>query len=168
MEDAMLRKVSEKGQAIAEYMPLIPPVLLLSIVILIPLANNVGNVFCQMVNAFDAAACEPVEEEVVVQEDDTCEPVPFEEGSSYCSQSDDCTELPGLNEGTYWSGGSIESFIIKAGQDYHLYESGETDDGCYYVNIYANYVEWQRTGKGKNCKDISHTQVWNVPVCPPE
>jgi hypothetical protein len=160
-------KLSEKGQALAEYAPLIPPILLLSVVILIPLAENASNIFCQMVNAFDPAACQPVEEEEeeLVQEDDTCETVPFEQGASYCSQHDDCAELPGVNEGTYWSSGTIETFIIKAGQGYHLYESGVTDDGCYYVSIAANSVEWERIGSGPNCKDISHTQVWNVPVC---
>ncbi len=91
--------------------------------------------------------------------------MPLEEGASYCSQHEDCTELPGLKEGNYSSVGTIETFIIKAGTEYHIYDSGETNDGCYYVSIFANHVTWQRTGHGRNCKDISHTQVWNIPVC---
>jgi hypothetical protein len=163
----MKHRLTEKGQALAEYMPLIPPVLLLSVVILIPLANSASDMFCQMVNAFDPAACEPAEEEFL-PEDDTCTYIDTDTGASTCSQSDDCVELPGVNEGTYWHSTTIEAFLIKAGQDYFMYESGETDDGCYYVNIFANYVEWQRTGHGSNCKDVSHTETWNVPVCLPE
>ena len=163
----MKHRLTEKGQALSEYMPLIPPILLLSIVILIPLANSASNMFCMMVNAFDPAACEPVEDEFV-PEDDTCTYIDPDEGSSTCSQSDDCTELPGVNEGTYWHSTTIEAFIIKAGQDYHMYSSGITDDGCYYVEIFANYVEWTKVGGGPNCKDVSHAQTWEVPVCLPE
>lgn len=163
----MLHKMSEKGQALAEYAPLIPPILLLSIVILIPLANNVSNIFCQMVNAFDPAACEPVEDEFL-PEDDTCTYIDTQSAASTCSQSDDCVELPGVNDGTYWHSTTIEAFLIKAGQNYFMYESGVTDDGCYQVDIFANYVEWHRIGSGPNCKDVSHTETWETPVCIPE
>ncbi len=163
----MNHRLIERGQAMAEYMPLIPPVLLLSIVILIPLANNASNVFCQVVNVFDPAACEPAEEDLLL-EDDTCTNIDFTEGASTCSQTEDCVELPGVNEGTYWHSTNIEAFVIKAGQNYHIFNSGLTDDGCYYVEIFANYVEWIKVGDGADCQDVSHAETWEVPVCLPE
>jgi hypothetical protein len=164
----MKHRLTEKGQAIAEYMPLIPPILLLSVVILIPLANSASDMFCMMVNAFDPAACEPVEvEDELTPEEDVCTEIDTDTGAATCSHSGVCAELPGINEGTYWHSTTVEALVIKAGKNYFIYESGLTDDGCYVVNVFANYVEWERTGGGKDCKDISHLEAWEVPVCLP-
>ena len=48
---------SERGQALAEYMPLIPPILLLSVLILVPLSDSAGDIFCQMVNSMEPEKC---------------------------------------------------------------------------------------------------------------
>ena len=170
-----LRKLlskSERGQALAEYTVLIPPILLLTIMITIPLSTRMNYIFCRMLYAMDPSAgnCDqwldqPVVEDETPLPDDDCVVFDQEEGASQCSQSDDCAELPGLNVGSYDASGDIESFVIKAGQDYHIYETGLTEDGCYYVEITGNHVSWELYGDEKICKDISNTQVWQVPLC---
>jgi hypothetical protein len=165
----MLQK-SERGQALAEYAVLMPPVLLIGFMVLMPLTAHANYVFCRMVYAMDPSVgqCDQYlgEEEVVEEEEvqDDCVVFNAEEGASQCSQDDTCVELPGLNTGSYDSGDDIDAFIIKAGKDYHIYESGLTEDGCYYVEITGSHVTWERYG-GDECKDISNTQVWNSPIC---
>jgi len=51
-------RLSERGQALAEYMPLIPPILLLSVLILVPLSDSAGDIFCQMVNSMEPEKCQ--------------------------------------------------------------------------------------------------------------
>jgi hypothetical protein len=157
---------SERGQALAEYMPLIPPVLLLSVLILIPVAERTGDIYCRMVNAMDPTVCEVEEvgEEVVVDE---CVVFEYTEGGSQCDQDDNCTKTPGQNSGLYVDKGgkNIKTFVIKAGTEYRIYETGETDDQCYFVIIDGNAVTWSKTGKGKNCKDVSHGEVWRKSFC---
>ena len=167
----MLKK-SERGQALAEYAVLMPPVLLIGFMVLIPLASHSNYIFCKMVYALNpsVSTCEEwLEEDVFIDEEtpeDECVVFNEEEGSSQCSQDDSCVELPGLNTGSFDSSADIESFIIKAGVDYHIYESGLTEDGCYMVNIDGPHVSWERYGSGPHCKDVSHAQVWNTPLCP--
>ncbi len=167
-----LFKRSERGQALAEYTVLFPPVLLISFMVLIPLSTHANFIFCEMLYAMDPSAgqCDQwLSEEPVVEDEtpeDECIVFNAEEGASQCSQSDDCAELPGLNTGSYDSSDDIESFVIKAGQDYHIYETGLTEDGCYYVEITGSHVSWERYGSGPQCKDVSHTEVWNTPLCP--
>jgi hypothetical protein len=165
----MLKK-SERGQALAEYAVLMPPVLLIGFMVLIPVASHANYIFCKMVYALNpnVSTCEEwLVEDVVVEEeiDDECIVFNAEEGSSQCSQDDNCVELPGLNVGSFESSADIEAFIIKAGVDYHIYESGLTEDGCYMVNIDGPNVSWERYGSGPHCKDVSHSQVWNTPLC---
>jgi hypothetical protein len=162
---------SERGQALAEYMPLIPPVLLLSVLILMPLADHTSDIFCRMVNTMEPEKCVvtdiDVDEEPTPEpeEEPICVPLQEEEGGSQCDQSGDCDVLPGVNKGYYDATDDIQTFVIKAGKGYHKYYAGETNDTCYAVNINGNHVEWERVGKGKNCKDISHTQSWRSYVC---
>ena len=159
---------SERGQAITEYMPLFPPVLLLAVLILMPVSQHAGYIYCRMVNALEPQLCEaaPVEEPEETQEpDDPCVTLMEEEGGSQCDQADDCSLLPGINTGTFWASAKIEGFVIKAGQEYHIYTSGITDDGCYYVDLDNDRVSWDRIGSGPHCKDISHSQAWKTPLC---
>jgi len=160
---------NENGQALAEYMPLIPLVLLLSVLLLVPLGNSTGDIFCRMVNAMEPEKCEVVtveeEEQPVEEPQDDCVPLQEEQGGSQCEQSADCSLLPGSNNGLYNASEPIQTFVIKAGQEYHLYNSGLTNDGCYYVSIDGNRAQWQKVGSGSSCKDISHTQAWKALIC---
>lgn len=94
-----------------------------------------------------------VEESYVVDQQD---------GGSYCQQHDHCTHIePGTNEGLFVDqNGDITALVIKAGREYTIYESGVTDDGCYYVNIQGDTASWRRVDSGPDCKDISHLQMW--------
>ena len=169
----MLQK-SERGQALAEYAVLIPPVLLISFMVLIPVASRANYIFCTMVYAMDPSVgqCDQWlgEEEEVVEdetpEEEECVVLQEEEGGSQCDQHENCDHLPGLNVGSYEASEDIDAFVIKAGKNYHVFETGLTDDGCYFVNIEGNQVSWERYGSGKHCKDVSHEQVWKVPLCP--
>jgi hypothetical protein len=169
IEDNMKMRRSERGQALAEYMPLIPPVLLLSILILIPLAEHTGQIYCRMVNTLEPEKCvvAAVDEEPTPDPDENplCVPLQEELGSAQCDQDDDCDVLPGVNMGSYVATGDIQTFVIKAGQGYYKYYAGENNDDCYSVNIAGNHVDWERVGTGKDCKDISHTQSWQAYVC---
>ena len=169
----MLNK-SERGQAIVEYAVLFPPLLLISFMVLIPVTSRANYIFCSMVYAMDPSVgqCDqwldnPVEEEEEqMPEEDECVVLQEELGGSQCDQHEDCDHLPGLNTGSYEASDDIDAFVIKAGQEYHVYESGLTEDGCYYVEIVGNHVSWERYGSGPHCKDVSHEQVWKVPLCP--
>lgn len=164
-----LLRQSERGQAYAEYTVLFPPVLLLSIMILIPLTERANYIFCRMVNTLDPTICESWAEEptdeVEAAKPKDCVVLDQEEGGSQCDQSDDCALLPGLNNGSFVSSGDIQSFVIKAGVEYHMYESGLTNDGCYMVDISGSHVNWEKVGSGPHCKDISHAQAWKVQLC---
>jgi hypothetical protein len=188
------------GQALVEYVVLIPPMLLLSFMILIPLSSNTANIFCAVndgLSGGNGGSCSveapqgiPMsdEGEQVASTDPTPtpegeaspapepdpEPTPEEPvcvvleedtGSSQCEQSGVCAVLPGLNEATYTSSEPIATFVIKAGREYHMFSSGLTDDGCYLVEISGNTVSWQKYAGGRDCKDVSHGQAWQVPLC---
>lgn len=162
-----LRK-SERGQAMTEYAVLFPPVLLLSMMFLIPVTERANYIFCRMVNSLDPTVCEawieePEEEEAAPSEE-ICVTL-LEDGGSQCDQHTECTVLPGLNYGSFDASKDIQGFVIKAGQEYHIYESGVTHDGCYSVDIAGNHVTWEKIGSVSGCKDISHNQVWKVSLC---
>jgi hypothetical protein len=182
---------SERGQAIAEYMPLIPPMLLLSFIFLIPLADNSGAIYCMVANEFQPEICEapdgsprfggdegdPMESETPdppesPDEGSPSEPVCTElqesEGGSQCEHDPMCYKLPGVNAGTFSASSTIYNFVIKAGKEYNIFESGYTDDGCYQVDIDGNDVSWMKVGHGSGCKDVSHGQAWKKPLCPTE
>ncbi len=52
---------SERGQALAEYMPLIPPALLLSVMVLVPLSSSMDDIYCTAANALQRGSCQVVE-----------------------------------------------------------------------------------------------------------
>ena len=159
---------SERGQALLEYMPLIPPVLLLSVLVLVPLAENSSDIFCRMVNAMEPETCEviTIEEEEQLHEDD-CIVFVESEGGSQCDQSGVCTlfELPGPS---YWEPSvPVETVVIKAGTSYYKFYSPGSNDGCYNVSIETDpdRVEWELVGDEEDCQDISHVQAWQSRVC---
>ncbi len=85
-----------------------------------------------------------------------------------CAHSPDCVLLdnPG-NSGSQSFGRDINYIDITA-KDYHRYNPGETNDGCYHVIIHNHNLQWNRVGDGPNCKDISNIQVWMGGEKPPE
>jgi hypothetical protein len=186
-------KVSEKGQALAEYMPLIPPALLLSAAVMVPLSEASSDVYCDVANELNPGECVMPEEEEggmsvweagdvdqyptptpdagdegdgeETGDDEACTVLQESEGGSQCDQDPECTKLPGNNAGTYYADDVVDNLVIKAGKEYHVYESGVTADGCYNVTIYSNLAAWEKVGSGSGCKDVSHTQVWMTPLC---
>lgn len=195
----MVKRLREKGQALVEYVVLIPPVLLLSTSVSVMVPPTGYGMLCDLDQAFDGGMCdELVEEEtgdtgehenpppaepgseptpqptLTPTTEPTLTPTPEpeacvdwapEDGSSLCDQTDGCDVLPGDNQGYYMAEDIIEYFVIKAGQNYVVFESGITQDGCYNVHISSGSVSWDRVGSGSTCKDISHLQVWQVPWC---
>jgi hypothetical protein len=77
-----------------------------------------------------------------------------------CTQSPDCDHLdnPG-NSGSHTATKVISHLFITA-QEFHRYEPGDTNDGCYRVLIFGNNASWNRIGSGPNCKDVSNVQIW--------
>ncbi len=180
MNTQIFSKAKERGQSMVEYAALLPPILLISFIVLVPLAEHANYIFCRMVyvmNPSEDKCDEWLERGGFDPEtgrdfsdgssfgDDECISMVYGSGSSICDENENCHTTSGLNSGIYWSEEDIKSFVINAGQEYHIYESGYTDDGCYLVNIHLNRVEWQKVGTHEGCLDIDHTQVWNVPVC---
>ena len=175
----MFKKRSERGQGLAEYQVLFPMGILVCS-LLVPAIGLAGkHMYCQAVRVFDPTACEAevvefddVEEIEEILEEDECIVHEMTRGGSQCDQDEDCTliDLP-LNQGTYYSPDrEIRSFVIKAGQGYFIYSDGYTPDACYYVEFADDFssVTWIREGGGKNCKDVSHTEVWYILLCTPE
>ena len=165
------KKPRERGQAMAEYQVLFPAGILLAGFMLPLIATAARGMVCDAVQVFNPDAC-PVEvaEGVVEPEDEVC--VVHEEtlGGSQCDQDQNCTLIDvGINNGTWTNplGDPLKSFIIKAGQDYFMFESGETNDGCYYVDFSedGNSVTWNKIGSGPQCQDVSHTEMWYVALC---
>jgi hypothetical protein len=174
-------RLSERGQALAEYMPLIPPILLLSVLILVPLSESSGYVFCRMVNAMEPEKCQVVPMEDGEDEqspgEDPGEQPPWEEpeepcieleesrGGSQCDQSSLCTLLPGSQHGMWSPSVPISSVVIKSGQGYFNYDVPGSSDDCYQVAIQTGRIEWWKVGRGRGCKDISHVEAWELPIC---
>jgi hypothetical protein len=173
-------KRSEKGQAIGEYSIMMTGLFMMTIVIMMATGETLREPFCAIADTLNWPACaelqpgwgEPVapsEEEV----EEECHVLQESEGGSECDASPDCNLLPGVNNGE-WDApddSPIRSFVIKAGRDYHIYQSGITYDGCYEVwlgedaGLPADAVQWEKISDGEHCKDISHMQSWFVPLC---
>jgi hypothetical protein len=77
-----------------------------------------------------------------------------------CSHSPDCVLLENPGNSGSRSFGRIIQYIDITAKDFHRYNPGETNDGCYHVIIQDNNLSWNRVGEGPNCKDISNIQVW--------
>jgi hypothetical protein len=161
---------SERGQALAEYMPLIPPILLLSVMMLVPLAGNTSDIICNMVNYLEPEKCGAIEmeedEEMSEEEpEETCIELQESQGGSQCEQSSQCTVLLGRQNGIWSPSEPIETLVIKAGQGYHRFYPSGLNDGCYDVSIETDRLEWEKIGGGQYCKNISHLQAWEILIC---
>jgi hypothetical protein len=161
---------SERGQALAEYMPMIPPILLLSVMILVPLGEFSSDIFCNMVNYLEPEKCSVIEmeEDEGVPEDEpeeTCIELQESPGGSQCDHSSQCTLLLGQQNGIWYPSEPIETLVIKAGQGYHRFYPPGLNDGCYDVSIETDRLEWEKIGGGQYCKNISHLQAWESPIC---
>jgi hypothetical protein len=99
------------------------------------------------------------------EEPEMCVVLQEAEGGSQCDQSQDCTLLPGIKNGSYSAAQQVDSLVIKAGREYHIYQCGTTDDGCYHATIDGNTAIWDKVGGGRDCQDVSHLQSWYRPIC---
>jgi Flp pilus assembly pilin Flp len=175
-----IRKITkdEKGQAMAEYFVLIPGSILMVLASYSLVSHPIKRAFCDVVGVFTSGICATAEVEEVDRDRDKpkievihtptpeiCVVLQESEGCSQCDQSGSCTCLPGTNAGTYDGADDIDSFVIKAGKEYHIYHTGYTDDGCYHVTIDGDMASWEKVGTGSTCKDVSHLQTWYTPVC---
>jgi hypothetical protein len=179
MKKLFKRLITEQGgQAFAEYMVLFPGAIMLPIAMLFSFGPDIRDKYCDVVGLFSNGICAVADSDVgPVEEDPEVTPTPTEEycvvlqqedGCSQCDQaSPDCICLPGVNEGTY-EADAIMSLVIKAGKEYHIFYSGWTDDGCYYVQLEDTYAWWQKYEDGRDCQDVSHLESWFVTLCEPD
>ena len=167
-------KRNEHGQAMAEYHVLLPAGILLAGFLLPLIATAARGMYCEAIQVFNPDACVvevvEAEEESEEPEEDQCVVHSQTQGGSQCDQDEYCILIDvGVNNGTWTNplGDPLESFVIKAGQDYFMYEDGVTSDGCYYVDFAedGNSVTWNKVGHGPHCKDVSHTEMWYVSLC---
>lgn len=172
----------QEGQAIIEYAIILPGVFIIAIGSAWLLGTGPREVFCSIADTLNYPACAELDPDwaqpVVEEEPLVCHTLAEEQGASECDQSADCTVLPGADSGAWTSPDSeLASFVIKAGRDYHIYQSGITWDGCYLVQLgefegdpptYDPYtVTWERVGTGPQCQGVSHLQSWLTPLCMP-
>jgi Flp pilus assembly pilin Flp len=175
-----LRKLfkQENGQAFAEYFVLIPGSILMVLAGYSLVSNSIKRAYCDVVGVFNSSICETVDieegdedqeepeiEVTLTPTPEICVVLQESEGCSQCDQSASCTCLPGTNAGTYNGMDQIDSFVIKAGKEYHVYHTGYTDDGCYHVTIDGDMASWEKVGGGNTCQDVSHLQTWYTPLC---
>jgi hypothetical protein len=178
------REESERGQAMAEYHVLIPGTIVLAGFLFAFSQGTLSGMFCDIVNSLGQEICtaeggggggeqlnaEPTPT-MPAPTEVACTELNTEQGSSQCSQADgSCKALDAvgtnLNSATHQNAnGDIQAFVIKAGQQYRVYHQGSTNDGCYDVQISGSVASWTKIGNGKNCKDVSHIQNWNAPLC---
>jgi len=165
----------EEGQAFAEYAVLFPGAIMVVIAMVFSLGPGLKDRYCEIVGMFSNGICAVADAEVEpTEEGPEVTPTPTEEfcivlqESEGCSQCDanhpDCICLPGVNEGTY-EAEDLRSLVIKAGKEYHVFYSGWTDDGCYYVQLEETYAWWQKYEDGRDCQDVSHIQAWWILLC---
>jgi hypothetical protein len=164
----------EGGQALAEYMVLFPGAIMLPIAMLFSLGPELRNSYCEVVGVFSNGICAVADADINPEDEPDLTPTPTEEycvvltqeqGCSQCDQaSPDCICLPGTNEGTYEADG-LKSLVIKAGKEYHIFYSGWTDDGCYYVQLEDTYAWWEKYEDGRDCQDVSHLEAWWLMIC---
>lgn len=169
----MLKKSRERGQAMAEYQVLFPAGILLAGFMLPLIAFAGKQMYCEVVSAFDPNIC-IVEDEIIDEvEEDSCT-VYLNEAGSQCDQDEDCILIDvSINDATWFNhvaSDPLQSFLIKAGQDYFVFESGLTNDGCYMVDFAADgySVSWEKVGDGPDCQDVSHVEMWYKRICVPD
>lgn len=162
---------NEEGQALAEYNLLATGLFLVVITVMSVTGESIRNPFCVIADLMNYPACAELQpdwglpEVEETEEPDQCVNL-NPAGESQCVQSDECDVLPGVNSGSWFSGGEdIEVLVIKGGPEYHIFQSGITFDGCYYVNLDGPNVTWEKQAGGHDCKNINHLQSWFIPQC---
>jgi hypothetical protein len=161
------RTIGQSGQALAEYHILYPAGILLAIAVVVLVGGAARDLMDHgiegLMYSLLGGSAPPgsyfhpgmvcVEYEQIANQ---------ELGGSFCEQHENCYHYDRpVNQGIFSiAGHDINMLVIKAGREYHLYESGTTEDGCYNVTITGETVSWERVGSGPDCKDISHLQMW--------
>jgi Flp pilus assembly pilin Flp len=161
---------SERGQTFAEYNIMMTAVFILTIGVLGVMGEGLRNPFCVIADLMNWPACAELQPDWGMpdapEDPEECVALQEEQGGSQCEASEDCEVLPGVNAGDWYSGGeTIDNFVIKAGKEYHIYQSGITFDGCYEVDLDGPNVSWIKLSGGSDCQDVSHMQSWFTPLC---
>jgi Flp pilus assembly pilin Flp len=166
--------IKEEGQGFAEYAVLFPGAIMVVIAMIFSLGPGLKDRYCEIVGMFSNGICAVADADIEPEDEPDLTPTPTEEycvvlqqeqGCSQCdAASPDCICLPGTNEGTY-EADDLKSLVIKAGKEYHVFYSGWTDDGCYYVQLEDTYAWWQKYEDGSDCQDVSHIQAWWLLIC---
>ena len=173
-------KRNEKGQALQEYSIMMTGLFMVTLVLMMSTGEALRDPFCRIADVLNWPACAELQPEWgqpadPAPEEEVCHELQESAGGSECDQSSDCALLPGVNNGVWDAPDDqpIRSFVIKAGREYHIYQSGITMDGCYDVylgedaGLPADEVRWEKIGSGAHCQSISHMQSWFVPLCQP-
>jgi hypothetical protein len=157
-----LRKLfnHQRGQALAEYHVLIP-----GSIIVIWAAYMLGGTLSDIYRHIVSIVRVPYE----------CVEFNGLEDNSFCSHNQYCekAQWEDMDEGSfeYKDALVVDTVVVKAGTGYTIVRdnpskiSYTTNDGCYKVTIKTNKIEWERVGSGNACKEISHIDVWQAPIC---
>jgi hypothetical protein len=160
----------------AEYHVLIPGSIVLSMAFLLILGQGLGDIYHDAVGALlNAFGFEgPQITELLDAPDNICVEVGDifqQQGGYYCDQSGNCSLLEAgydqeYNIGTHTADGPIDMVIIKTGRVYHILNPSFTDDGCLTAVFNGNSVSWEKADiEDPLCKDVSHVQAWESPIC---
>ena len=184
-------KRSETGQALGEYSILMTGFFMITIAIMSTTGEALRDPFCYIADTLNWPACaelqpgwgipEPGDPPDPVEGEDPPElpAVPechlLEEAGKQECRDGDCALLAPINNGEWTAPGEnpppIRSFVLVAGAEYHIYQSGITMDGCYRVDLGkgaglpANEVHWTKISNKKKCKDVTMLQAWMEPLC---
>jgi len=108
---------------------------------------------------------EPGDDSPGEEPEEPCIELEESQGGSQCDHSSLCTLLQGSPHGVWSPSVPIATVVIKSGQGYFNFDVPGSSDGCYQVGIQVGRIEWWKIGQGQGCKDISHVEAWEAPVC---
>jgi len=154
----------QKGQALAEYVFILPGMVLIAMGAYALLGAGAADVYRHVTS--------------VILGQNVCVPQYDHADNSICEQNEFCQKIDyeDQDSGSFRYDGalSIDAVVIKAGRTYEIRRDDPfkftytTDDGCYRVTFKTNKVDWERVGSGPDCQSVSHIDHWQSPICLPE
>lgn len=164
---------SQRGQALAEYMPTFAGFFALSILALWGLGSNLRDLYQDMVDEVISASngeATSVDDAWEESEDESCVRWETLPGSAQCSQSEFCEleEYEDQEAITFMGTHNIETLVIKAGTEYIILP-GQGDyyvDNCMEVHVNQAMASFLvDEDSGPDCRFISNIQSWAKKVC---
>ena len=153
----------QKGQALAEYVFILPGVVFIAWGAYALVGDGAADIYRHVTS--------------VITGQNECVPQYDHADNSICDQNEFCEKIEYEEQDTgsfaYAGALSIDAVVIKAGKTYEVRRDDPfqfvytTDDGCYTVTFKTNKIDWERTGGGKDCKSVSHIDHWKSPICVP-